>query len=90
MLDPALFRFVYFLASRQEGDHFLMCSKKRPNNATSNYIISMRMGDLERSSKNFLGKLRANFVGTEFEASPSRAIWGLLTFLRAAHGGSSC
>ena len=45
-----------------------MCSKKRPNNATSNYLVSMRAGDLDRNSTNFLGKLRANFVGTEFQA----------------------
>ncbi|CAM9962365.1 unnamed protein product [Scytosiphon promiscuus] len=51
----------------KEGDRFLMCSKKRPNNATSNYLISMRAGDLDRNSTNFLGKLRANFVGTEFQ-----------------------
>lgn len=44
-----------------------MCSKKRPNNATSNYLVSMRAGDLDRNSTNFLGKLRANFVGTEFQ-----------------------
>ena len=51
----------------QEGDRFLMCSKKRPNNATSNYLVSMEAGDLGRNSRNFLGKLRANFVGTEFQ-----------------------
>ncbi|CAM9246503.1 unnamed protein product, partial [Hapterophycus canaliculatus] len=51
----------------KEGDRFLMCSKKRPNNATSNYLISMRAGDLDKNSTNFLGKLRANFVGTEFQ-----------------------
>ncbi|CAN0495220.1 unnamed protein product [Laminaria digitata] len=45
-----------------------MCSKKRPNNATSNYLVSMEAGDLDRNSRNFLGKLRANFVGTEFQA----------------------
>lgn len=44
-----------------------MSSKKRPNKATSNYLISMRAGDLDRGSPNFLGKLRANFVGTEFQ-----------------------
>lgn len=44
-----------------------MCSKKRPNNTTSNYLVSMRAGDLDRNSTNFLGKLRANFVGTEFQ-----------------------
>jgi tubby-related protein 1 len=51
----------------KEGDRFLMCSKKRPNNKTSNYLISMKAGDLNRDSPNFLGKVRANFVGTEFQ-----------------------
>ncbi|KAG5182204.1 hypothetical protein JKP88DRAFT_257776 [Tribonema minus] len=50
-----------------DGDKFLMCSKRRPNNKTSNYIISMRAGDLNRGSPNYLGKLRANFIGTEFQ-----------------------
>ena len=51
----------------KQGDLFLMCGKKRPNNKTSNYLISAGEGDLKRSSKNYLGKLRANFVGTEFQ-----------------------
>lgn len=51
----------------KEGDRFLMTSKKRPNNTTSNYLISMEDGDLNRNSAHYLGKLRANFVGTEFQ-----------------------
>jgi tubby-related protein 1 len=51
----------------KHGDRFLMCSKKRPNNKTSNYLISMGENDLKRNSANYLGKLRANFVGTEFQ-----------------------
>ncbi|CAM9658439.1 unnamed protein product [Phaeothamnion confervicola] len=50
----------------KDGDRFLMCSKKRAKNRTSNYLISMRAGDLDRNSPSYLGKLRANFVGTEF------------------------
>ncbi len=34
---------------------------------SSNYLVSMQAGDLDRISPNFLGKLRANFVGTEFQ-----------------------
>ena len=60
--------FSRSLMKIQEGDRFLMCSKKRPNNAASNYLVSMEAGDLDRNSRNFLGKLRANFVGTEFQA----------------------
>jgi hypothetical protein len=46
-----------------------MASKKRPNNKTSNYLISMAEGDLSRDGANYLGKLRSNFVGTEFQVS---------------------
>jgi len=51
----------------KEGDRFLMAGKKRPKNRTSNYIISMDSRDFSRKSGNFIGKLRANFVGTEFQ-----------------------
>merc|ERR1712046_468935 len=55
----------------KEGDRFLMCSKKRPKNRTSNYLISMGDGDLHKGSPNYLGKLRANFAGTEFWINPA-------------------
>ena len=48
-----------------------MASKKRPNNKTSNYLISMGEGDLTRDGANYLGKLRSNFVGTEFQVRRS-------------------
>jgi tubby-related protein 1 len=51
----------------KSGDRFLMQSKKRSNNKTSNYLITMSEGDLSRDSENYLGKLRSNFVGTEFQ-----------------------
>jgi Tub family len=59
-----------------DGDRFLMCSKKRPNNKTSNYLISMKAGDLSRGGRNYLGKLRANFVGTEFQVNVQNLIYG--------------
>jgi len=51
----------------KDGDRFLMASKKRPNNKTSNYLVSMSEHDLNRDGVNYLGKLRSNFVGTEFQ-----------------------
>lgn len=50
----------------KEGDRFLLSSKKRAKNRTSNYIVSMQQHDLNRDSPSFLGKLRSNFLGTEF------------------------
>eukprot|EP01035_Chromulina_nebulosa_P019855 gene19855-25805_t len=62
----SMFPPVYNLYLK-DGDRFLMTSKKRPNNKTSNYLISMAENDLNRESGNYLGKLRSNFVGTEFQ-----------------------
>lgn len=57
---------VYMKLPDRDEDVFLMSSKKRSGQKTSNYLISMSEGDLRRSSSNYIGKLRANFVGTEF------------------------
>jgi len=51
----------------KESNTFLMTSKKRMGNATSNYLISMGRNDFDnRQSPNVLGKLRSNFLGTEY------------------------
>lgn len=52
----------------REGDRFLVASKKRSSNKTSNYLISMDKRDLNRDGPSFVGKVRSNFVGTEFVA----------------------
>lgn len=50
----------------EEPRRFLMASRKRGSNKTSNYLFCMDKRDMERESASYLGKLRANFVGTEF------------------------
>ncbi|GAX86123.1 hypothetical protein CEUSTIGMA_g13536.t1, partial [Chlamydomonas eustigma] len=45
---------------------FLLAARKRKKQTTSNYIISLDYEDLGRDSEKFFGKLRANFVGTDF------------------------
>ncbi len=57
---------VYSLYLKKD-DTFLMCSKKRSKNKTSNYKICMTENDLSRDGDNYLGKLRSNFMGTEFQ-----------------------
>ena len=55
----------------KRGDRFLMFAKKKPKNRTSNYMITTiphsnqhnRNTDKER----IIGKLRSNFLGTEFQ-----------------------
>ncbi|KAI3379735.1 hypothetical protein SNEBB_004388 [Seison nebaliae] len=45
---------------------FLLAARKRRYSATSNYLISANPCDLSREGDNFLGKVRANIMGTNF------------------------
>lgn len=49
-----------------EGERFLLSARKRKKSKTSNYLISIDLDDTCRQSANYFGKLRSNFVGTEF------------------------
>jgi tubby and related proteins len=49
-----------------DGNKFLLTGKKRSGNATSNYMISVDQEKLKKGTKGYLGKLRSNFLGTEF------------------------
>jgi tubby-related protein 1 len=55
----------YYL-NLSEGQVFLLGGKKRLSNKTSNYLISMDKNDLSVKSQSYLGKVRSNFMGTEF------------------------
>jgi len=50
----------------RDGARFLLSARKRKKSKTSNYLISLDEDDLTRQSGNYFGKLRSNFVGTEF------------------------
>eukprot|EP00357_Protocruzia_adherens_P026546 CAMPEP_0115007224 /NCGR_PEP_ID=MMETSP0216-20121206/21034_1 /TAXON_ID=223996 /ORGANISM="Protocruzia adherens, Strain Boccale" /LENGTH=626 /DNA_ID=CAMNT_0002374089 /DNA_START=84 /DNA_END=1964 /DNA_ORIENTATION=+ len=45
---------------------YLMSAKKQIANKTSNYHLSMDRNDFKRKSDNYLGKLRSNFMGTQY------------------------
>ena len=49
-----------------EGERFLLNAKKRSGNKTSNYMITLDQDNLKRKGKGYLGKVRSNFMGTEF------------------------
>jgi tubby-related protein 1 len=49
-----------------DGRTFLLAARKRKKAASSHYVISSSPQDLSRSSSSYFGKLKANFVGTEF------------------------
>ncbi|GIL70974.1 hypothetical protein Vretimale_4064 [Volvox reticuliferus] len=56
-------RYSLFL---EEGKRFLLSARKRKKQTTSNYVLSLAFDNLNRESGSFFGKVRANFVGTEF------------------------
>ena len=43
-----------------------MSAKKRLGNKTSNYLISTDKNQFDKNQKSFIGKLRSNFMGTEY------------------------
>ncbi len=45
----------------------VLSARKKPVNKSSNYIISLNKRDFDRKSQYCVGKLRSNFVGTEFK-----------------------
>mmetsp|Transcript_7893 Transcript_7893/g.17770 ORF Transcript_7893/g.17770 Transcript_7893/m.17770 type:complete len:692 (+) Transcript_7893:1036-3111(+) len=57
---------IYLKSNNSKTETFLMTSKKRVGNKTSNYLISMSRNDHDKNSDGILGKLRSNFLGTEY------------------------
>jgi len=57
---------TYFLFLDIENIIFMLAARKRKKSRSSNYLISTSAQDLSRDSKNFISKLRANFLGTSF------------------------
>ena len=49
-----------------DGNKFLLNGKKRSGNATSNYMITLDQDKMKKGTKGYLGKVRSNFLGTEF------------------------
>ena len=58
--------FPKYYMSISEQLTFLLAGKKRAGNRTSNYMITMNQKDFNTKSTSFLGKVRSNFLGTEF------------------------
>lgn len=58
--------FPKYYMSVSEQLTFLLAGKKRAGNRTSNYMMTMNQKDFKTKSQSFLGKVRSNFLGTEF------------------------
>jgi hypothetical protein len=49
-----------------DSSKFLLAGKKRSGSTTSKYVISTDSNQMEKSVSGYLGKVRSNFLGTEF------------------------
>lgn len=61
--------FPKYHLNLSEGTHagkFLLAAKKNTGSATSHYTISTDSEKMEKSTAHYLGKVRSNFLGTEF------------------------
>ena len=67
-VERSVYPAYYLFLEREEGGKkiFLLGARKRKKSKSSNYLISVDATDLSRKGDNFIGKLRANFVGTSF------------------------
>ena len=58
--------FPRYTLSLSDGNNYLLTGKKRSMNSTSNYMITIEQKKFEKESNGYLGKVRSNFLGTEF------------------------
>lgn len=56
----------YHVSFSENINQHILTVKKKPKNATPNYIFSLSKEIFNRKSDFCLGKLRSNFIGTEF------------------------
>lgn len=69
-LQINFFRFfiVYFqLTNKENVNYHVISAKRKVGNKSSNYSISCDKSNFSKKSDSYLGKLRSNFVGTEFK-----------------------
>ncbi|XP_020910292.1 tubby-related protein 3 [Exaiptasia diaphana] len=66
-MDRGMYPTYFLHMERDDGKKvFLLAGRKRKKSTTSNYLISTDATDLSRGGESFIGKLRANLVGTKF------------------------
>jgi len=65
-LDMLYPQYRCYLQTPSGEDKFIMAARKRKKSNSNNYVISVSAKDLARHSEHCVGKLRSNFIGTEF------------------------
>lgn len=66
-IDKSVYPIYYLHLERDDNRRvFLLAGRRRKKSKTSNYLISVDPTDLARDGNANIGKLRANFLGTQF------------------------
>eukprot|EP00798_Chlamydomonas_sp_ICE-L_P006328 gene6328-2952_t len=69
-----------FYLHMENSDIFLLAARRRKKSKTSSFVISQDEDDLKRDTGNCLGKVKANFSGTEY------LLWGKSSGADAVEG----
>ena len=64
--------FPKYTLALSNGNKYMLTGKKRNMNATSNYMITIDQNKFVKGNNGYLGKVRSNFLGTEFYIFDSR------------------
>eukprot|EP00397_Hematodinium_sp_SG-2012_P012563 GEMP01012736.1.p1 GENE.GEMP01012736.1~~GEMP01012736.1.p1 ORF type:complete len:355 (+),score=71.26 GEMP01012736.1:115-1179(+) len=72
----------------EDGTLLAVCVK-RAHNKTANYLVSTSPEDMSRDSKFFVGKIRSNFMGSEFTAYDTGVNPKDLAKIKGTTGGSA-
>jgi len=58
--------FPKFCMFTSDGDQFLLSARRKKKSKTSYYLLSLDRNDVSKGEDVYFGKLRSNYVGTEF------------------------
>lgn len=58
--------FPKYTLALSNGNKYMLTGKKRNMNTTSNYMITIDANKFAKGNNGYLGKVRSNFLGTEF------------------------
>uniref|UniRef100_A0A1I8FWT6 Tubby-like protein n=1 Tax=Macrostomum lignano TaxID=282301 RepID=A0A1I8FWT6_9PLAT len=87
-MDGSRYPTYYLHLERDDGKRsFLLAARKRKRSSTSNYLISCDPTDLSRRGEGYVGKLRANFLGTAFTVFDSGLSPKKLTAAKSPEAG---
>ncbi|CAN1344266.1 Tubby-like F-box protein 2 [Linum perenne] len=75
--DPTTSTFLLYsglMPSEGEKDKLLLAARRIRRTTCTDFVISLAPNDFSRSSNNYVGRLRSNFMGTKFTISDRQTL----------------